>query len=84
MELKIHFHLLIFFKFQQANVLYLEAPAGVGYSYSTDHNYTTNDNTVSSIISALEDNQVELIKYFITDLFIIHTGWAIEAIDYFT
>ncbi|KAK2167443.1 hypothetical protein NP493_1277g00003 [Ridgeia piscesae] len=30
-----------------ANMLYLEAPAGVGYSYSVDKNYTTDDDQVS-------------------------------------
>lgn len=29
-----------------ANVLYLESPAGVGYSYSDDRNYTTDDDQV--------------------------------------
>ena len=29
-----------------ANVLFLEAPAGVGYSYADDKNYTTDDDTV--------------------------------------
>ena len=33
---------------QVANMLYLEAPAGVGYSYSDDGNYTTNDDVVSN------------------------------------
>lgn len=32
-----------------ANMLYLESPAGVGYSYSDDKNYTTDDNQVSSV-----------------------------------
>lgn len=40
-----------------ANMLYLEAPAGVGYSYSDDKNYTTGDDQVSL------DNLAAL-KYF--------------------
>lgn len=31
-----------------ANVLYVESPAGVGYSYSDDKKYATDDNQVSS------------------------------------
>jgi len=32
---------------QVANMIYLEAPAGVGFSYSDDRNYTTDDNEVA-------------------------------------
>lgn len=31
---------------QVANVLYLESPAGVGFSYADDKNYVTNDTEV--------------------------------------
>ena len=30
-------------------MLYLEAPAGVGYSYATDKNYTTDDDQVRRV-----------------------------------
>lgn len=35
------------FFFQVANVLFLEAPAGVGFSYSLNQKYSTDDDTVS-------------------------------------
>ncbi|XP_019954352.2 lysosomal protective protein [Paralichthys olivaceus] len=41
-----------------ANVLYLESPAGVGYSYSDDLNYKTNDNQVAA------DNYAALQSFF--------------------
>lgn len=34
---------------QIANVLYLESPAGVGFSYSNDKSYATNDTEVSLV-----------------------------------
>ncbi|XP_052815247.1 lysosomal protective protein-like isoform X1 [Mya arenaria] len=42
-----------------ANMLYLEAPAGVGYSYSEDKNYTTSDDEVAS------DNYLALKSFFV-------------------
>ncbi|KAM4622784.1 lysosomal protective protein-like isoform 2-T2 [Discoglossus pictus] len=41
-----------------ANVLYLEAPAGVGFSYSNDKNYQTNDTEVA------HNNYLALKKFF--------------------
>ncbi|KAL8592855.1 hypothetical protein ACOMHN_050683 [Nucella lapillus] len=41
-----------------SNMLYLEAPAGVGYSYSDDGNYTTDDNMVA------HDNYLALKDFF--------------------
>lgn len=41
-----------------ANVLYLESPAGVGYSYSDDQKYATDDNQVA------EDNYQALQSFF--------------------
>ncbi|XP_059507552.1 lysosomal protective protein-like isoform X1 [Stegostoma tigrinum] len=41
-----------------ANVLYLESPAGVGFSYSDDQNYATNDNEVA------ENNYLALQDFF--------------------
>ncbi|XP_002735966.3 lysosomal protective protein-like, partial [Saccoglossus kowalevskii] len=42
----------------RANVLYLESPAGVGYSYSDDGNYTTDDDQVA------DDNYAALKSFF--------------------
>ncbi|XP_077982218.1 lysosomal protective protein-like [Glandiceps talaboti] len=42
-----------------ANVLFLEAPAGVGFSYSADKNYTTSDDQVSI------DNYQALQSFFV-------------------
>ncbi|XP_023932052.1 lysosomal protective protein-like [Lingula anatina] len=42
-----------------ANVLYMEAPAGVGFSYSLDKNYTTDDDQVSM------DNFIALHHFFV-------------------
>nr|XP_014349153.1 PREDICTED: lysosomal protective protein-like isoform X2 [Latimeria chalumnae] len=42
-----------------ANVLYLEAPAGVGYSYSVDKNYQTDDDKVA------ENNYLALQSFFV-------------------
>lgn len=36
---------------QIANVLYLESPAGVGFSYSNDKSYATNDTEVSLVLA---------------------------------
>ncbi len=36
-----------------ANVLFLEAPAGVGYSYADDKNYTTDDDQVGQRSSVI-------------------------------
>lgn len=42
----------------KANMIYLEAPAGVGYSYSDDKNYTTDDDQVA------QDNFLALQDFF--------------------
>uniref|UniRef100_A0A4Q8K548 Carboxypeptidase n=1 Tax=Liphistius sp. SGP-2016 TaxID=1905180 RepID=A0A4Q8K548_9ARAC len=42
-----------------ANVIFLEAPAGVGYSYSDDQKYETDDDTVS------QDNYLALQHFFV-------------------
>ncbi|XP_028295942.1 lysosomal protective protein [Gouania willdenowi] len=43
---------------QIANVLYLESPAGVGYSYADDKKYATNDDEVA------DDNYLALQSFF--------------------
>lgn len=44
---------------QIANILYLESPAGVGYSYSDDKNYATDDDKVA------QDNYKALQSFFV-------------------
>ena len=34
-------------------MLYMEAPAGVGYSYSDDRNYTTSDDQVKKTVFSI-------------------------------
>ena len=36
-------------------MIYLEAPAGVGYSYSDDKNYTTDDDQVGMLLFICKD-----------------------------
>ncbi|XP_038663064.1 lysosomal protective protein-like [Scyliorhinus canicula] len=43
---------------KMANVLYLESPAGVGFSYSNSKNYATND------IKVAENNYLALLAFF--------------------
>ncbi|KAH9427081.1 hypothetical protein DERP_014340 [Dermatophagoides pteronyssinus] len=42
----------------QANMVYIESPAGVGYSYKLDNNYTTNDDITA------QNNYVALKSFF--------------------
>lgn len=60
-----------------ANILYLESPAGVGYSFSDDKNYATDDNQVA------EDNYKALQSFFVkfpnfthNDFFIIGESYG--------
>ena len=43
---------------QYSNMLYLEAPIGVGFSYSNDNVYEMSDNTTA------DDNYYALLKFF--------------------
>lgn len=44
---------------QIANMLYLESPAGVGFSYSDDKKYTTNDTEVGFTVMLRCDVRVD-------------------------
>ncbi|KAH9504667.1 hypothetical protein Btru_062541 [Bulinus truncatus] len=52
------------------NMIYLEAPAGVGFSYSEDKNYTTDDNEgfvkleIHYLISDMNDNSMIYFAYY--------------------
>lgn len=51
--------------FVEANMLYLEAPAGVGFSYSTDTNYYVGvDDKMTGMILKLFHSSSYLIRYF--------------------
>ncbi|VDM82149.1 unnamed protein product [Strongylus vulgaris] len=45
-----------------ANVLFLEAPVGVGFSYTDDSNYNWSDDTTA-------DNNAQAVKYFFDEVF---------------
>ncbi|XP_071092311.1 lysosomal protective protein-like [Haliotis cracherodii] len=54
-----------------ANMLFLEAPAGVGFSYSDDRNYTTDDNEVAyNNYLALKDFFMKYPEYKTNDFYI--------------
>ena len=48
-------------------MLYLEAPAGVGYSYSADKNYTTDDDQVIFDFKSVRKDVLSLFRsiYFL-------------------
>lgn len=54
------------FWFQMASVVYIESPAGVGYSYATDGNITTNDDQTSL------ENYEAVKQFFTVIIFILH------------
>ncbi|KAH9509418.1 hypothetical protein Btru_045848 [Bulinus truncatus] len=56
---------------QLANMIYLEAPAGVGFSYSEDKNYTTDDDEVAeSNYLALQDFFRKFPEFYKNDFYI--------------
>ncbi|XP_057359013.1 lysosomal protective protein isoform X3 [Manis pentadactyla] len=60
-----------------ANVLYLESPAGVGFSYSTDKSYATNDTEVAqSNFEALQDFFHLFPEYKDNELFLTGESYA--------
>jgi len=62
---------------KNANVLFLEAPAGVGFSYSTDGNVTTNDDQVSAEnYAALKDFFAQFPDYKSNDFYITGESYA--------
>lgn len=62
---------------QIANVLYLESPAGVGFSYSNDKSYATNDTEVAqSNFEALQDFFRLFPEYKDNELFLTGESYA--------
>lgn len=55
-------------------MLYLESPAGVGFSYSDDKNYTTNDNEVG-------DQPFSNSSFFGWQVISWHFSFAVSGVD---
>ncbi|KAK7105696.1 lysosomal protective protein-like [Littorina saxatilis] len=60
-----------------ANMLYIESPAGVGFSYSSDQNYTTNDAmTAAENHAAMTDFFNKFPEYRDNELYITGEGYG--------
>lgn len=47
-----------------ANMLYIESPAAVGYSYSDDKNYTTDDDEVRPVFFSIPSQTLDTAQLF--------------------
>lgn len=63
--------------FQIANMIFLESPAGVGYSYSDDGNYFTDDDqTAQDNYAAVQNFFVKFPEYLPNPLFLTGESYA--------
>ncbi|XP_078688786.1 lysosomal protective protein-like [Branchiostoma floridae x Branchiostoma belcheri] len=62
---------------QVANVVYLESPAGVGFSYSTDKNYSTNDDQVAmDNLAAVQSFFVKFPQFLPNEFYIVGESYG--------